>query len=595
MPTFSLLQLDSQDGDDIENVPEPDHPLGFGAQNHCKWMNSSADTSTGQSLYEFDISASRGDNPSKYQQSYPPLSSYIYKDTISTRALLLYHQSASNDNKIQNDEAPFLWRHYDDAYQSTTLDTKNNFLTNILVLNKSIKETVDLERQKLQKQHREENHGLQTVVKNLEQETSFILKERRERAERQKEEEERSKREESKPQKMEAARKSQSAPSGKGNSNTTVDNGKSAGLRGKEKDQYAGTKDNISGRTDHGGLQNEKKTSQTPEHILKGKKLISQLVKLRQSIEPFDKNKAVSKRRLTMKKIIRGKLNTLSESAAKVQEVCSEINAAISAARQEDAQIKEAIKQGRPGFTTDMACGKRYIVDLFASNVIQRVQAEGFNGPRGDGFPLAAMVAMVASENKDVMPVLVAHIYTVCRIAIPSLPDAVASAGENEFMVSLGMIRDKNGEFESWDRFSSRTENIISIVANIQASMPSTHSLLGGHSGAAEWLKRFLESLPPPPTSPLPLLAAPVLHAFLSGAGCMLADKHEDSFKRSLKTISEDILNRLDQGKIGKPSFIRLSKAIEKGYDGFRSFLPPKAIPEMYNSSANAAVRLMEE
>ncbi|CAJ1952588.1 unnamed protein product [Cylindrotheca closterium] len=120
--------------------------------------------------------------------------------------------------------------------------------------------------------------------------------------------------------------------------------------------------------------------------------------------------------------------------------------------------------------------------------------------------------------------------------------------------------------------------------------MPPTHCLLGGQKGAAEWLERFLESLPPPPTAPLPLLTAPVLHAFLSGAGCMLADKYESLFKKSLQTISEDILDRLDQGAIGKPSFIRLSKTMEKGYNGFRSTLPPKAIPEMYNSSINTGI-----
>mmetsp|Transcript_40921 Transcript_40921/g.98692 ORF Transcript_40921/g.98692 Transcript_40921/m.98692 type:complete len:217 (+) Transcript_40921:54-704(+) len=188
MPRFSLIQHDSEDDDDIENVPEPDHPLGFGPQNHCKWMDASAVRSTGQSSYGFDVSTARGDHPSEFRQSYPPLSSYICKDTASTMALLSYRRSAYDDNGLQNDEATSLWRHCNDTYQSTTLDANTTTLANSLVLNKSIEEMIDLERQKLQHQHREENHGVQTIIRNLEQEASSILKERQERVERQKKE-----------------------------------------------------------------------------------------------------------------------------------------------------------------------------------------------------------------------------------------------------------------------------------------------------------------------------------------------------------------------------------------------------------------------
>lgn len=596
MPRFGLLPQDCYDSDDEENATEPDHPLGFCARNSCNWMNSSDCCSGGQSLHGLNMNSTIGDYRSQWQQEYPPLLSYISSDTISTKVLLSYHQSASDDDLLNIEAGSFEGYSRSTSDETATFVPGTNTITSSLVLSKSIKEMIDLERQLLQQQHRDETRLIKTLIKNLEDEATCIQKEHREKAEKQKreeekEEEERLRREESTRKQTEVDMKGQISksfidPSNAGGSG--IVHGKSSVQRGNDEAQLAESKGNDQSARQ---LLESKTTSQTPDHILKGKKLIAQLVKLRESIEPFENNKAVSKRRLVMKKTIRGKLNTLSESAAKVQEVCAQVNAAISIAREEDAQIKDAIKQGQQGFTQDMACGKRYIVDLFASNIIQRVQAEGFNGPRGDGFPLAAMIAVVASENKDVIPVLTAHIYTVCRIAIPSLPDSVSNASEDEFMLSLGMLRDKNGDFESWDRFSARTENIISIMANIQASMPPTHSVLGGHRGAAEWLKRFLESLPPPPVSPLPLLTAPVLYAFLSGAGCMLAQKYEDLFKRSLQTISEEILNRLDQGEIGKPSFIRLSKSLEKGYEGFRSTLPPKAIPEMYYCSADTGCR----
>jgi hypothetical protein len=78
--------------------------------------------------------------------------------------------------------------------------------------------------------------------------------------------------------------------------------------------------------------------------------------------------------------------------------------------------------------------------------------------PRGDGFPLANMCALVSVDNKDLIPVLAAHIYTVCPTAIPTLPTPSSDASEEELMQSLGMLKGKNGEFETFERFLARTE-----------------------------------------------------------------------------------------------------------------------------------------
>jgi hypothetical protein len=116
------------------------------------------------------------------------------------------------------------------------------------------------------------------------------------------------------------------------------------------------------------------------EFIAKAKKLVAQLVLIRASVESFEKSKAVGKRRLQMKKVVNGKVNTLSENTQKIREVANDVSQAIEKARDEDKQAKEQGEEGNKGFLPEMARGKRYFVDLLSSKVIVRVQAEGFNG-----------------------------------------------------------------------------------------------------------------------------------------------------------------------------------------------------------------------
>ena len=202
----------------------------------------------------------------------------------------------------------------------------------------------------------------------------------------------------------------------------------------------------------------EKAAQAATEYLTRADKLVAQLKQLQQSVEPFDKSKPMAKRRLGMKKIVNGKVNTLSEDLSKIRSVASDVAAAIAQAKADDAQIEELIKGGNTEYTREMAKGKRYLVDLLCSKVIVRVQAEGFNGQRGDGFPLAHMLALVAAEHKDVVNVLHAHIFTVCPTAIPRLPKISSDASEEELMESLGMIKGKDGQYESFERFLGRTE-----------------------------------------------------------------------------------------------------------------------------------------
>ena len=327
------------------------------------------------------------------------------------------------------------------------------------------------------------------------------------------------------------------------------------------------------------------------DYIGRAEKLVAQLKLLQESVEPFNKSKPVERRRLEMKKIVNGKVNTLSEDADKIRTVAGDVAAAIKKAKGDDLQIQEQIKAGNGEYSPEMAKGKRYFVDLLCSKVIIRVQAEGFNGQRGDGFPLAHMLTMVSVEHKDVIPVLAAHVYTVCHAAIPRLPKITEDATDDEVMETLGMLRGKDGNFETFERFLARTEGLVSIIANIMSSEPAEHTLFGGNQGAVKWLSRFLSELPEPPVSPLPLITAPVLDAFLTGAGHMLANTFPDEFKKCLEKIQTNCLPRLDEGAVGKPSATSLRKTLDGGFESFKTTLPSRALGELYHGSSAKGTR----
>ncbi|KAL3789955.1 hypothetical protein ACHAWO_002009 [Cyclotella atomus] len=324
------------------------------------------------------------------------------------------------------------------------------------------------------------------------------------------------------------------------------------------------------------------------EYIYKALNIVSTLNhQIRPQLAEFDTSKSVSKRRLAFKKIVNGKINTLSHDEMKIKEVASLVVTTIHNAMKEDNEAQDEVGK----------LGKSYLMDLLASNLIVRVQADGFNGTRGDGFPIGAAFALISSQCKgdngeELNRMLEGHLYRVCPSAVPALEmefdndggnnDAVVSE-EDRWMEKLGMIREKNGDFESFDKFLQRTEGLISVMANIMSSLPSDHTLLGGHQGAITWLERFLHLLPPPPAKPLPLTTAPVLVAFLTGAGHMLANKFEAKFKPLFDSVEKDILDRLDDSPVGVPSATRLKKVMEGGFDGIKKNMPAGAIESLYD------------
>lgn len=474
MPLIGFSDFDNDnDEDQKEEEQEPPHPLGFSSPwggRRTTWMSSRLNDQmpTSQegffsptSTYAFDSDDDDSDDDDSDienfhpQQLYPPLSSFLDAKTAPTAALLRYREPKphyddddDDDDNDDDDDDDFaiLWqqlatRQPHPQQLLITSSSSKQSLPNYQQTKFAIDQKIQLERQRMEQEHNQMNAQVQGLVQELEQQVLTIQKARQAQEDAIQQKEESVKREKDAAQKrqQELQQRQQEAAEEKQQQQQAMAQEKQEHLQAQRQ-------------------QRKQQQDQKTEYVTKAKKLVAQLVQLRASIEPFDQNKAVSKRRLGMKKIVRGKVNTLSENAGKVQEVAMEVNQAITGARQDDEPIKQGLERKDPGLTPDMARGKRYLLDLLASNTIQRVQAEGFNGPRGDGFPLAAMLAMISVENKDFVPILAAHIYTVCPTAIPSLPTPAPDASEEELMSSLGMIKDKKGEFETFDRFLSRTE-----------------------------------------------------------------------------------------------------------------------------------------
>ena len=456
MPRFSLSPIPFEDDqesgiksrsldidDDMEE--EPLHPLGFGsnALGSTGWIgleppaastNGAAFMSPGQSRYSLDdfefYSDDEGgekENQSYLNepqvQSYPPLSAYIDSSTAPTTALISYdHQTRDDSENDDMDKLSTLLMAACVVDETTTRLPQQIVLPPWSQTERKIQQRVQVERQRIQQEQLEAANGLKSLLRQVERDAEKKLKQQ------QKEEaeaEELLRQQRLKQQQQDLAdQKAHEEQRLKDEQRKE----RAAAMKKQEEDKIKEAK---------------AKEAQKTEYITKAKKYVQQLVAVRASIEPFEKSKAVSKRRLQMKKIVRGKVNTLSEDAHKIRSVAQEVSQAIAQARAEDEQIKQAQQQQQPGVTPEMSRGKRYLVDLLASNAMERVQAESLTGTKGDAFPLANMLALIASEQKELIPILAAHIFTVCPIAIPLLPKLAENASEDELMVGLGMQKDK--------------------------------------------------------------------------------------------------------------------------------------------------------
>lgn len=372
----------SSDNDNSDEEEEYPHPLGFPSYGKTRFFLDppieSAQTVRRRLgfLKEKDDFLERTNHDFQGTvQSFPPLSTYVDPNTASTKALLSYskYNDRHDDEEdpldgvarlleaariVNDDNAPA--QHY--AIISETQQAGQQLLAMGKSLERGIQSTrqdMTLRRQELEKQHQEEHAAFLLILKRDQEAADKILKQQEEEArarekadqrrkdqeakdeaERQRIADERQQQEEAKKQKaMEAARKRQ------------------------EEEKAAAEEE-----------------AKQMEYIVKAKKRVAQLVELRASVAPFEKSKSVSRRRLKMKKIVKGKVNTLSQDAQKIQTVANEVTQAIIEAKEEDEQLKQQIRAGNREITEEMIRGKRYLVDLLASDTIVRVQAEGFNG-----------------------------------------------------------------------------------------------------------------------------------------------------------------------------------------------------------------------
>jgi hypothetical protein len=129
-------------------------------------------------------------------------------------------------------------------------------------------------------------------------------------------------------------------------------------------------------------LEREAMEKKKMEYVDKAKDYVEKLSQVRASLEIFEtsKDKIISKRRLQMKKVARGKMNTLSHEKEKVEIVTIQVVEALQTCAQEDMVLKQQMEADDASITNEMTRGARYLMDLIASTVIVRVQAEGFNG-----------------------------------------------------------------------------------------------------------------------------------------------------------------------------------------------------------------------
>jgi hypothetical protein len=386
--------------DSDESEVEPPHPLGFRSWGRTRFGLNPVPTETMERFkrqkgyldphgYEdgLDDWTSGGYEPKT--QQFPPISLYIDPKTASTQSLVRYAAYDSSkrarenefDRPTEDDEMDKISQLFQAAamIEDTTVrrllgsPQQQQQLKSAPFVPEdmsSVQREMDEIRRRMERDHLEAAQALKMIIRRNEQEAEKIIaserrrdeeSEREEQAQRQKEEQKVAEDQEAEDkEKQKVADKEQLE-----NEKIRKIQEKQDQLRQKAKDQSDAA---------------EAAIAKDREYILKAEKLIGQLVQVRASVEPFENSKALSKRRLGMKKIINGKVNTLSENVDKIRSVAAEVSQAIGAARAEDENIKQQLQAGNRDLTPEMARGKRYLIDLLSSSVIKRVQAEGFNG-----------------------------------------------------------------------------------------------------------------------------------------------------------------------------------------------------------------------
>lgn len=367
---FEVVSTDEyeySDSDSDDNDADYPHPVGFPAPAHSSWGRTrfSLDPTTSPDFLEAQwnalLSSDRAEHP--HVQSYPPLSSYVDPRTAPTSSLIRYDDHDEKKYRMQQEND----REMDQITQllqaASIVDTtkllgpsqrKANETPLAILADTAnqIQDRLQKERRQMEKEHMEAAKALKLLLERTEEKADKLLREEKRREE---EDAERHRQEQQEENEREKAREEQDAA-------------KRAEIERKQNERRKAQ------------AEEEAKEAAKTEYLVKAKKLVMQLKKLRETIEPFEKSKNVSKRRLNMKKVVRGKVNTLSENAEKIKSVAAEVGQAITAARSEDEDFKKQQQAGNAQITHEMTRGKTYLLDLLASSIMVRVQAEGCNG-----------------------------------------------------------------------------------------------------------------------------------------------------------------------------------------------------------------------
>jgi hypothetical protein len=142
---------------------------------------------------------------------------------------------------------------------------------------------MELERRRMEKEHLAVTQGVERLLLDLDRQTATVLKEIKEADEAR--------------QELELAAKKKRQQ-------------EQEDVRKKEEEEHANEQAKLHAQAEaEKDAKDDKQrrddvAAAKTEYIAKARKLVAQLVQVRESIEPFDKNKMVSKRRLGMKKIV---------------------------------------------------------------------------------------------------------------------------------------------------------------------------------------------------------------------------------------------------------------------------------------------------
>lgn len=353
------FQLVDDDNDDTEEPvleeKEPPHPLGFdGAWGRTRFGLPSEQESL--TRYKERLGYPMGGEDDLEWESFQSPKHLSYKVAPTAALLKLLSPPIPKIDTMRDD-----MEHVCQLLQSTSLVPRREELR-ITQGTPSDMSQVRREQMQLEDEHRQATERLQRLI---DKEEAALNQERKE-----------------KQQALEAEQAAQEEADRKEQARRVAEEKEAEAKATQEKEELKVKEEKA--RVDKEKTQAEeakrKEQAKESDYVGRAEKLMAQLVQVRASVAPFEKSKTMAKRRLNIKKTINGKVNTLSEDAHKIKAVAADISAVIAQTRQEDEQIKQMLAQGSKEVTAEHARGKRYMLDLLASKVVVRAQANTFKG-----------------------------------------------------------------------------------------------------------------------------------------------------------------------------------------------------------------------